>query len=120
MVIIEKKVITEYHVEIDFTEFYEGFQNLVDDINSDRSVARLEARENMLAYAKKVAETNEGKVECSVAEDAYHMIMHPLTADIIRYLARQWGYNVTHFGMYYQHEHIYKCTFVRSGAHLEQ
>lgn len=119
MTIIEKKVLTEYHVEIGFTEFYEGFQNLVDDINSDRSVARIESHKDMLAYAAKVLKENEGKVECSVAEDAYHMVMHPLTADILRYLARQWGYNITHFGMYYQHEHIYKCTLVRTGAHID-
>ena len=114
---IAKKIITLYTVEISFTEFWEGFQNLVDDINADK-VAKHEAHEDMKNLAAKLLATNDGKIELHMAEDAYHDIMNPYTADVIRYLARSWGFQVNHFGMYYKHEHIYKCTLERTGAQM--
>ena len=115
---IEKKIITLYKVEISFPEFWEGFQNLVDDINADRGAVKYEAHEDMKNLAQKVLATNEGKIDCRTAEDAYHNIMNPYTADVIRYLAKSWGFTVNHFGMYYQHEDIYKCTLERTGAQM--
>lgn len=114
MVIIEKKVQTLITAEIGFTEFWEAFQNLVADARSHKdTILFLHLRSETKTLVESGAE-----ITLQLAESAYKNVLNVYAADVIDYIAQENGYHVSHYGLYYRHEGIYRCTFRVDGAHI--
>lgn len=114
MKIIKKEIYTSIKVEITFTEFWEAFTNLIDDIRADRGAWAITC-----SPATKKLALEQTEITCELAEEAYANILNHYAVDVIKYIAETNGYRVDHYGMYYRHEKIYRCTFIREGAHME-